>query len=67
MVRTHLALGTTPGLAAGLPDMGTFRWRSILDLAVRRKESRDFRWRTLDGGASSRIVTALPGKVLPDD
>lgn len=34
LVRNHLALGTTPGMAAGLPDLGTFRWRTILDLAT---------------------------------
>jgi len=33
-VRNHLALGTTPGRAAGLPDLGTFRWRTLLDLAT---------------------------------
>jgi putative transposase len=36
LVRNHLALGTTPGLAAGLPDLGTFRWRTLLDLATSR-------------------------------
>ena len=36
LVRTHLALRTTPGLAAGLPDLGSFRWRTLIDLAVRR-------------------------------
>lgn len=36
LVRTHLSLGTTPGQAAGLPDFSGFRWRAILDLAVRQ-------------------------------
>ncbi|MGI0055736.1 MAG: IS6 family transposase [Thermoplasmata archaeon] len=36
MVKTHLALGTTPGVAAGLPELGGFRWRAILDLAASR-------------------------------
>jgi putative transposase len=36
LVRTHLALGTTPGVAAGLPDLGGFKWRALLDLATRR-------------------------------
>jgi len=34
LVRNHLALGTTPGMAAGLPDLGGFRWRNLLDLAT---------------------------------
>ena len=34
MVKTHLTLGTTPGIVAGLPDLGTFRWRTLLDLAT---------------------------------
>ncbi len=34
MVKTHLALKTTPGLAAGLPDLGTFRWRTLIELAA---------------------------------
>jgi transposase-like protein len=38
-VRNHLALGTTPALAAGLPDLGTFRWRGLLDLATSRIEA----------------------------
>jgi transposase-like protein len=36
LVRTHLALGTTPGVAAGLPELGPFRWRALLDLATSR-------------------------------
>jgi transposase-like protein len=40
LVRPHLALGgATPGEAAGLPDLGGFRWRTILDLATRRNEA----------------------------
>ncbi len=30
LVRTHSALATTPGVAAGLPDPGGFRWKSIV-------------------------------------
>ena len=36
MVRDHIALGTTPGVAAGLPAISGFRWREIIDQAVRR-------------------------------
>jgi len=36
LIRNHLALGRTPGVAAGLPDLGTFRWRTVLDLATRK-------------------------------
>jgi transposase-like protein len=36
LVRTHLALGTTPGIAAGLPELGGFRWRALLELSNRR-------------------------------
>jgi transposase-like protein len=39
LVRRHIALGTTPGLAAGLPDLGGFRWRTLIDLAVRRNDT----------------------------
>ncbi len=39
LVRPHLALGKTPGEAAGFPDLGGFRWRTILDLATRRNEA----------------------------
>ncbi|HEY1198588.1 MAG TPA: DDE-type integrase/transposase/recombinase [Thermoplasmata archaeon] len=37
MIRDHLALGTTPGVAAGIAPLPGFRWRAILDLAVRRE------------------------------
>jgi transposase-like protein len=37
LVRDHITLGTTPGMAAGLPEIGGFRWRFILDMATRRK------------------------------
>lgn len=67
MVRTHLTLGTTPGIAAGLPDLGTFRWRALIDLGVQRREKRVYRWETLDGPAASRIVTPLPKEARPDD
>lgn len=38
-VRNHLALGSTPAEAAGLPGLGTFKWREILDLATSRIEA----------------------------
>jgi transposase-like protein len=34
LVRRHLALGKTPGEAAGIPELGGFKWRTILDLAT---------------------------------
>jgi hypothetical protein len=34
LVRPHLALGTTPGVTVGLPDLWTFRWRTLIDLVV---------------------------------
>jgi putative transposase len=37
MVRTHQALGTTPGIAAGIPDLGGFRWKELIQKAVRRE------------------------------
>jgi putative transposase len=36
LVRTHLALGRTPGEVAGLGEIAGFRWRTIIDLALRR-------------------------------
>lgn len=35
-VRNHLALGTTPALMAHIPDLGTFRWRTLIDRATAR-------------------------------
>ena len=35
LVRAHESLGTTPGEAAGLPDVGGFRWQGILAEATR--------------------------------
>jgi putative transposase len=35
MVRPHSALGTTPAVAAGLPDLGGFRWNEMLKQATR--------------------------------
>ncbi len=35
MVRPHQALATRPGVAAGLPDVGGFRWKEILNEAAR--------------------------------
>ena len=37
MVRNHIALGTTPGIAAGLPELTGFKWRALLDLATNRR------------------------------
>ena len=34
LARDHISLGTTPGVAAGLPEIAGFRWRAILDLAL---------------------------------
>ncbi len=39
LIRDHLALGKTPGEAAGLPHIDGFRWRTLIDLAVRRNET----------------------------
>jgi putative transposase len=36
MVRPHGAVGTTPAVAAGLPDLGGFRWEGILRESRRR-------------------------------
>ena len=33
LIRSHLALGTTPGIAAGLPRVSG--WRELIDLATR--------------------------------
>ena len=33
LVRPHQALRSTPGTAAGLPDLGQFRWKAILQRA----------------------------------
>lgn len=35
LVQDHDTLGTTPGVAAGLPDPGKFRWKGILREATR--------------------------------
>ena len=35
MVRTHGALGTTPGVAAGLPDPEGLKWKEIIEAAER--------------------------------
>lgn len=34
LVRDHLALGTTPGVAAGIAPLGGFRWRELLKRAA---------------------------------
>jgi transposase-like protein len=36
LVRPHESLGTTPGVAAGLPDPGGFRWKAILQDSARK-------------------------------
>ena len=36
MVRPHTALGTTPAVAADLPDPGRFRWKEVLKQANQR-------------------------------
>jgi len=36
MVRPHAAIGTTPGVAAGLPAIEGFRWKEVLRQAARR-------------------------------
>lgn len=39
LVRDHITLGSTPGVAAGLSELGGFRWRAILDLATRYQKA----------------------------
>lgn len=46
MVRTHMALGKTPGEAAGLPALPGFKWRALLDLAATSRNV------TVDKGAT---------------
>jgi transposase-like protein len=36
LVRDHLALGTTPGVAAGIAPIPGFRWRQLIEMAVRQ-------------------------------
>jgi transposase-like protein len=36
LIRDHLALGTTPGVAAGFAPLQGFRWRELIEMAVRR-------------------------------
>jgi hypothetical protein len=36
LARTHLALGTAPGVAAGLPEIPGFKWTEVLRLATSR-------------------------------
>ncbi|MCI4347565.1 MAG: DDE-type integrase/transposase/recombinase [Thermoplasmata archaeon] len=38
LVRDHLALGTTPGVAAGIAPIPGFRWREIIEAATREAE-----------------------------
>ena len=38
LVRPHLALGRTPGEAAGITIPGAFRWRTILEQATRKNQ-----------------------------
>ncbi|MFI5417342.1 MAG: transposase [Candidatus Lutacidiplasmatales archaeon] len=37
LIRDHLSLRTTPGVAAGLPEINGFRWLEVLKLATRRQ------------------------------
>lgn len=39
MVQPHHALGTTPAMAAGLPELGRFRWKEIFDRASQKVPS----------------------------
>jgi len=39
MVQPHQALGTTPAIAAGIPDPGGFRWKEVLKQATRKVPS----------------------------
>jgi integrase-like protein len=41
MVRKHTVLGTTPAIEAGLPDVGGFRWKGILELAAKPRPRGD--------------------------
>jgi transposase-like protein len=36
LVRDHLALGTTPGVAAGIAPLPGFRWRELIEMATRQ-------------------------------
>ncbi len=36
LVRRHATLGSTPAVAAGLPDVGGFRWKTILERSSER-------------------------------
>ena len=59
LVRPHLALGMTPGEAAGITPIGGFRWREIIEAAARdlRVESPaapDFRTRPIEAQGNSR-------------
>lgn len=40
LVRTHSTIGTTPGQAAGLPNLGRFRWKEILRRSAERVPAR---------------------------
>jgi len=39
LVRPHLALGMTPGEAAGIAPIAGFRWRTILEMATRKTQN----------------------------
>lgn len=39
MVREHLALGSTPGVAAGMAPIQGFRWREIIEAAAQRTQA----------------------------
>jgi putative transposase len=36
LVRDHLSLGTTPGVAAGIAPISGFRWKELIEMAVRQ-------------------------------
>lgn len=36
LIRDHLALGTTPGVAAGIAPISGFRWKELIAMAVRQ-------------------------------
>jgi putative transposase len=37
LIRDHLSLGTTPGVAAGIPELQGFRWRTLIELAASQR------------------------------
>lgn len=41
LVQKHAALGKTPGSAAGLPDLGGFRWKEIISQAAKKRPRKE--------------------------